>query len=536
MSRWPLRRMLGSVFGVIGVVTLVITILITSALVNLNDARVDRVDRYGPATLATETLSKAYSDQETGVRGFASAGKVDFLGPYRSGRVAEREQVVTLRKLLAARPDLLKRLADVLAAARFWRTSIAQPAIEATKARGVNAATSAQIDEGKRSFDMIRAAVSDLQRPVRTSRDAASRNLDKSLFLLRLVLLLSLGLVIAFGLLAWVAVRRWVTTPLASFGVEVDTVEGGDLSHPVSMRDAPAEIRILAEQVDRMRLRIVAEFAMAEQARDDAQRARAVVEEQAVDLRRSNSELEQFAYVASHDLQEPLRKVASFCQLLERRYKGQLDERGEQYIEFAVDGAKRMQQLINDLLAFSRVGKLSGDFTPVNLNEALAQAQRQLGTILEETGATVTHDELPTINGEGTLLVQLFQNLVGNGVKFLGEEAPRVHIGVRREGAMWELSCRDNGIGIEPQYAEKIFVIFQRLHARDVYEGTGIGLAMCKKIVEHHGGRIWLDTNSDAGAVFRWTLPVAGSADDAASVPDHDERTSDDAVSASAAD
>jgi signal transduction histidine kinase len=536
MSRWPLRRMLGSVFGVIGVVTLVLVILITSALVHLDRSRTERVDVYGPALLATETLAKAYSDQETGLRGYTTAGKRGFLSPYTDGRAEELKQVELLRKLLANRPDLLDRLDGVMAAASTWRSTVAQPAIDATKAQGVRSATTDQIDEGKRSFDAIRHALSALQGPVRASRDVASRTLNHSLVLLRLVLLVSLVLLISLGVLTWVALRRWVTLPLADFGTEVDMVESGDLSHSVSMADAPAEIRLLADQVERMRLRIVAEYAMAEEARDDAQRARDVVEEQALDLQRSNAELEQFAYVASHDLQEPLRKVASFCQLLERRYKGQLDERGEQYIEFAVDGAKRMQQLINDLLAFSRVGKASADFVPVNLNETLAQALRQLAAVLDETGATVTHDDLPTINGEATLLVQLFQNLVGNGVKFLGDEPPRVHIGIRRDAEMWELSCSDNGIGIEPQYADKIFVIFQRLHARDEYPGTGIGLAMCKKIVEHHGGRIWLDTDSGRGAVFRWTLPVAGSTDRAATAPVHQERTSDDAVSASAPD
>jgi signal transduction histidine kinase len=536
MSRWPLRRMLGAVFGVIAAVTLVIAILVTSALVRLGDARTDRVDRYGPAVLAGETLAKAYSDQQTGLRGYTAAGKRAFLAPYTNGRVNERRQVKTLRTLLANRPDLLNRLDDVIAAARVWRVTVAEPAIVKTESDGVTPGTSDQIDEGKRSFDAIRAAVTDLMGPLQDSRDAASVDLVNSLFLLRLVLLMSLGLVIALGLLTWVALRRWVTDPLARFGTEVVTVESGDLSHAVDMSDAPAEIRLLAEQVDRMRLRIVQEFAMAEQARDDAQRARAVVEEQAEDLLRSNTELEQFAYVASHDLQEPLRKVASFCQLLERRYKGQLDERGDQYIEYAVDGAKRMQQLINDLLAFSRVGRIASDFAPVDLGAALAQAQRQLATMLEETGATVTSDDLPTINGESTLLVQLFQNLVGNALKFHGAESPRIHIGVRTAGGMWELSCSDNGIGIGEQYADKIFVIFQRLHARDAYGGTGIGLAMCKKIVEYHGGRIWLDASETNGAVFRWTLPLAGSLDRAANVPDHDERSRDDAVSASATD
>jgi signal transduction histidine kinase len=536
MSRWPLRRMLGAVFGVITAVTLVIAILITSALVRLGHARTDRVDRYGPAVLASETLAKAYSDEQTGLRGFTSAGKPEFLVPYTNGRAEERRQVQTLRKLLRTRPDLIDRLDDVTITAHFWRVSVAEPAIAKTKADGVRAGTGAQIDEGKRSFDEIRASLANLMAPLQVSREAASLELSNSLSLLRLVLLMSLGLLVVLGVLTWVALRRWVTNPLARFGAEVVTVESGEISHAVSMEDAPAEIRLLAEQVERMRLRIVQEFAMAEQARDDAQRARAVVEEQAQDLARSNTELEQFAYVASHDLQEPLRKVASFCQLLERRYKGQLDERGDQYIEYAVDGAKRMQQLINDLLAFSRVGRIANDFAPVDLGAALAQAQRQLATMLEETGATVTSDDLPTISGESTLLVQLFQNLVGNALKFHGAEPPRIHIAVRAEGGMWELSCSDNGIGIGQQYADKIFVIFQRLHARDAYGGTGIGLAMCKKIVEYHGGRIWLDTNETSGAVFRWTLPVAGAPDVAATVSDHVERSRDDAVSASATD
>ncbi len=323
------------------------------------------------------------------------------------------------------------------------------------------------------------------------------------------------GFVIALGVLTlvlvalamWVALRRWVVEPLERLGHEVDRVHGGDLSHRIGVSGAPVEVSVLAEQVDRMRLRILEEYALVLEARQTASEAHRLLAEQAEDLQRSNAELEQFAYVASHDLQEPLRKVASFCQLLERRYRDQLDERGVQYIDFAVDGAKRMQNLINDLLAFSRVGRLTAEFAPVNLEDAFAQALRQLDVLIEEAGAVVTHDPLPTVVGDASLLVQLFQNLVGNAVKFRRDQPPRVHVGARADGERWEMWCSDNGIGIEPQYADKIFIIFQRLHGREAYGGTGIGLAMCKKIVEHHNGTMWLDADVTDGTTIRWTLP-----------------------------
>jgi light-regulated signal transduction histidine kinase (bacteriophytochrome) len=227
---------------------------------------------------------------------------------------------------------------------------------------------------------------------------------------------------------------------------------------------------------------------------------------QARELQRSNADLEQFAYVASHDLQEPLRKVASFCQLLERRYSDQLDERGLQYLNFAVDGAKRMQVLINDLLAFSRVGR-STVLVPVDLDDALADARTALAMSISESHAIVSSDPLPTVLGDRGLLAQLLQNLVGNAIKFRSDERPTVHIGVTDEDDHWELCCSDNGIGIEPEYAERVFVIFQRLHPKEEFAGTGIGLALCKRIVEHHGGTIWLDTSVTSGTTMRWTVP-----------------------------
>lgn len=511
MTGTSLRSRLSRLFLLTGAVTVAVAVATVASLVALSQATRDRVDIYGPALLATETLAGAYGDQENGVRAFQVGGRPEFLQPYRAGRRAERRAISRLRTLLAGRPDLLAQLATVGTAGRRWRATTAEPAIARRQSFGQVPQTPGQADRANRSVARVRAALRVLDRALRAERDRAGSSLRRSQRTLDAVLALALLGLVALLLLSFGALRRWVTIPLERLGAEVDRVEAGDLSHAVVVEEAPAEITMLAGQVDRMRARVVANASLAERARAEAMAAQVLVEEQAEDLRRSNDELEQFAYVASHDLQEPLRKVASFCQLLERRYHGQLDERGEQYLAFAVDGAKRMQQLIQDLLTFSRVGRQSEGFRRSALEDVLAQALRQLDSALEEAGATVTHDPLPSIEGDPSLLVQLFQNLVGNAVKFRAEEAPRVHISALRSATegVWEFACADNGIGIDEQYVDKIFVIFQRLHGRDAYAGTGIGLAMCKKIVEHHGGRLWLDTTTrDArGAVFRFTLP-----------------------------
>jgi signal transduction histidine kinase len=536
-----LQLRLTRLFLLTGVVTVVLTIATVASLVQLGHATRDRVDVYGPALLDTETLAGSFSDQETGVRGFLAGGRDPFLAPYVDGRAAEQQALRHIRGRLAGRPDLLEKVDAVEAAGRVWRRDVAEPAIAKVRAAGVSQRQPfTDVEAGRAKFDAVRTAVADLRQPVQRSRLEAQTALTRSRRQLDVILLAALvGVAVLAVATVW-AVRRWVVRPLGRLGSEVDVVEAGDLTHRVDLADdAPTEILVLAGQVDRMRARVVANASLAERARTEATEARALLEAQAEDLRRSNTELEQFAYVASHDLQEPLRKVASFCQLIERRYTGQLDERGEQYIEFAVDGAKRMQQLIQDLLMFSRVGRQSTGFQETDLEQVLAQALRQLDSAVEESDAVVTHDPLPTVDGDPSLLVQLFQNLVGNGLKFHGDEPPRVHLSASPSATrgLWEFACTDNGIGIEPQYADKIFVIFQRLHGRDTYTGTGIGLAMCKKIVEHHGGRLWLDTASrdTPGTVFRWTLPERQAdpepAYDASVLhADETERTSHDAT------
>jgi signal transduction histidine kinase len=235
------------------------------------------------------------------------------------------------------------------------------------------------------------------------------------------------------------------------------------------------------------------------------------VRQRTAELARSNTELVQFAYVASHDLQEPLRMVSSYVQLLARRYAGKLDADADEFIAFAVDGAKRMQNQINDLLAFSRVTTKGHEFKPVEVDAALKLALANLKVAIEESQANVTSGPLPVVNADSAQLTQLFQNLIGNAIKFRRKEPPRVHVSVEKRAKEWEFSVRDNGIGIEPQHLERIFVIFQRLHTAAEFPGTGIGLAICKKIAERHGGNLWVTSESGVGSNFHFTIPVEGS-------------------------
>ncbi|MBD2126822.1 GHKL domain-containing protein [Microcoleus sp. FACHB-1] len=244
-----------------------------------------------------------------------------------------------------------------------------------------------------------------------------------------------------------------------------------------------------------------------EQLEARVQQRTADLKEANVNLLYSNRELEQFAYVASHDLQEPLRAVNSYAQLLARKYQGNLDAKADKYLGYIMEGATRMQQLINDLLEFSRVGTRAKELKLTACEVVLSQVLINLKVAIAECQAVVTHDPLPTIMGDEIQLMQLFQNLISNAIKFHREEPPCVHISVVQQQNDWVFSVRDNGIGMEPEYFERIFTIFQRLHSRSEYAGTGIGLAVCKKIVERHGGRIWIESELGVGTTFYFTIP-----------------------------
>ncbi len=498
-NRWPLSRIVGVALLILLFFSVAAMVAGGTALLSLHNNRHRVLTVLDPATLQVQRLDTALIDQETGVRGYALSGQRDFLAPYTSGVAEEQDAVKALQAVTGQLPGgAAADLQSVIAQADFWRTHYAQPTIDQV-ARTGKPVVSPDIVTGKADFDALRGKIAALQAEISAARTRAVAALNDSATVLDIVFIaVAVGLAVIVVLLA-LGLRATAIRPLHRLAAEARRVAGGDFTHEVTLT-GPREVTNLAADVNSMRERILQELAAT---RDANTALQAHTEE----LERSNSELEQFAYIASHDLQEPLRKVASFTQLLQRRYAGQLDARADQYIEFAVDGAKRMQALINDLLQYSRVGRSAREPALVSSEAALAQARNNLAAAMEETGATVETGHLPLVLAELTLLTAVFQNLLSNALKFSGGKPPRIVITVRREEPFWLFSFADNGIGVDPEYAERIFVIFQRLHERSAYPGTGIGLAMTRKIIEYFGGRIWLDTTCTEGSRFLFTLP-----------------------------
>ncbi|SMF33738.1 Bacteriophytochrome (light-regulated signal transduction histidine kinase) [Cellulosimicrobium cellulans J34] len=506
-----LRRRLGWALVVAGVILL--GVLATSA-VALSRVLTLQHDVTGPFFDAVTEADAAYVgllDAEVAVRAYVATGDDTALEAYVRAVEVDAAGVVP-DPALVDRLDLDDELAAALARAdasvRAWVVDYAEPAIATTEDDGPGRVRAADQADGALLFAAARADTAqyvDLLRAEREERLSALDRWSRALFGSVLVLV---GSALAVGIILWVCLKRWVTEPMTALAHRVRLVSSGSLDEPVTT-SGPAEIADLAQDVEHMRVELVNQVAQIKASHEDAARSHELLAERTRELERSNRDLEQFAYVASHDLQEPLRKVASFTQLLKKRYGGQLDDRADQYIDFAVDGAKRMQRLIQDLLGFSRVGRTGTERVDVDLERELGGVLEDLSEKIVETGATVTHDPLPVVVGERALLHQLLANLLGNALKFRDpERAPVVHVGVLARDTHWELSVEDNGIGIDPQYADRVFVIFQRLHAKDVYEGTGIGLALCKRIVEYHGGRIWIEPR-EGGTTIRFTLAHA---------------------------
>jgi len=505
-SRWPLGRIIAAAMLAVGFVLITAIALGAVTLGNLSAGRSQVADQIDPAALHGSELYAAMLDQETGVRGYLLSAQRPFLTPYTMGIADQARQVAALRPLLAGMPGAQRDLSTALSRVAAWRTGYAEPAIQEVAATG-KPLPGANVAVGKAAFDSVRAPLAAFQRSLAGEREVAAARLNSAASTLDAIAIASaVALVLVIAALG-VGLRSAAVTPLARLAGDARRVAGGDFDHEVDP-SGPREVHTLAVDVNRMRQRILQELSVARSANE-------ALEAYAQELERSNSELEQFAYVAAHELQEPQRKVAEFLPLLHRRYVGQLDAKADQYIEYAVDAAKRMQALIDDLLTFSRVGRVGPDASLVSSASALSKARGNLADDIRKASAVIETADLPPVRAEFSLLTSLFQNLISNAIKFGGDRPPVIRISVeRQDDRFWRFSVTDNGIGVEPEHADRIFVIFEREHARTEYPGTGIGLATCRRIVEHYGGRIWLDADYRDGAKFLFTLPVTSVDED----------------------
>jgi signal transduction histidine kinase len=439
-----------------------------------------------------QTVLLSLLDAETGIRGYVASRRDVFLQPYFTGLARLPSQTSTLSALVAGDPEQIARSKDV---ERLSREELSHLAALRVLAERVDASRSLEtrlLARGKTTMDDIRATLGAMRRTADRALAAqqVAANRAEHGTVLGVIIRTAIGLLgglVAVVLFTSGIVRR--TDRIRDNALRLAKEE--PLLDPPEGRDEVGEAGIALDH-----------------AADLLTERRDALVAQRAELERSNSELEQFAYIASHDLQEPLRMVASYVQLLERDYKGKLGEEADEFIGFAVDGAKRMQALIQDLLTYSRVGRGEVPTEPIELDAAFDRALNNLHAAIEESGASVAAEPLPTVVADESQMTQLLQNLIGNALKFHGDRPVEVRIGAERHNGEWTFGVRDNGIGIDPRHAERVFAIFQRLHTREEYPGTGIGLALCRKIVERHGGRIWVESAPGAGTTFRFTLPA----------------------------
>jgi signal transduction histidine kinase len=440
-------------------------------------AESDRWVRHTHEVLASlQDLRFAMNSVETSYRGFLLTNNESYIESYHADIASAKGEEATVLKLTVDNPVQQRRLREI-EILTVEEVQFAEMVISLRQAKGLAAAADAIRDRrDQRLMDQFQSlihAMQDEEQRLLVPRDAdAKRRLRQTKTVLYLGT--ALGFLIALGV-------------------------GWSIQHDDSELGRAEEALHNSEEKYRMLL----SNDLIESKKSEMRLVKTVAE-----LKRSNDELQQFAYVSSHDLQEPLRMVASFTQLLAGRYKGRLDSDADEFIAFAVDGCNRMQALIQDLLAYSRAGANGKSRLEVSSEETLNESLAILRIMIEKSGAVVTHDPLPALTTDEAQLTQVFQNLVGNAVKYRSAEVPRVHVSAEKgDGNEWVFSVRDNGLGIEPQYFEKIFILFQRLHGRDEFEGTGIGLAVCKKILERLGGRIWVESEPEKGSTFYFALP-----------------------------
>jgi len=487
------RKSFGRAFGLLLAVLL---FLVGFSLFNfrrLSDANAWNAHSY-QVLLETHGVLESLLNMETGVRGFLVTGDESFLEPFYSGRRDFDAHWRAARNLTLDRPDQTSRMAQLAQLERHWQDVSVLPLLVRRRHTAVPVQIIALANQNalgrKAQMDQMRAVIGTIQR-VEEELQAERQDEQRSL-------------------------KRWTEVTLWSGGLFsiVLTMALISLAGRNGLEIAAANQRLgeANARLEEANGRMARTNVQLEDEVQERRRAEELLRETVSDLERSNADLEQFAYVASHDLQEPLRAVGGCVQVLQRRYQGQLDERADVLVQHAVEGAQRMQNLINDLLAYSRLGTRTREFQTVNLDSVLDAALRSLRVAIAESSAEIIREPLPTINGDPAQLEQVFLNLISNAVKFHGETPPEVTIrcgeGVGARNGSWVISVSDNGTGIDPQYFDRIFIMFQRLHTRNEYPGTGIGLAVCKKVIERHGGRIWVEAKPGEGSSFYFTLPV----------------------------
>jgi PAS domain S-box-containing protein len=466
--KWSVERKTIVMLGVASVILVTLNGLFYRSFIKQKQTS-DQVNKSQQTLQKLEGVLSSMKDAETGQRGYLLTRRESYLEPYNLAVKKVDQQIAILKRLTVTDPNqqqVLSSLEPLIA----QKLAELQETIVLRKNKGFEAAVQVVLtNQGQKLMDQIRALIQKMQENKNQQLQNWLAEKEQEAKAVQLMFLVG----IVLNLFAFYLVYRAIKT---------ETTE---------RQQAEVSLKQLNEELETR-----------------VQERTAELKEANVSLLHSNRELEQFAYVASHDLQEPLRAVNSYAQLIARKYQGNLDAKADKYIGYIMEGAVRMQQLINDLLEFSRVGTRGKELEPTDCEKVLGQVLNNLKVAIAESNAVVTHDPLPRVIGDETQLLQLFQNLLSNAIKFHRSEPPQVHVKAQQQDNEWLFSISDNGIGMEPEYFERIFMIFQRLHSRSEYPGTGIGLAICKKIVERHGGHMWVDSTPGVGTTFYFTFPL----------------------------
>lgn len=498
-----LRRKVAILFAALLALLAVAGLQAALAARSHNRLTAEMSDRLAPAETDVDQVLQSLLDQETGLRGYVITGQLSFLEPFRTGASDSDAAITRLHSETRTYSSIAARLAAVESSVSRWRTQVAGPEIAALGRADLSAAMGVESSGiGKQLFDVLRAAVNELQHAVRDEINAADRKIASSQRRVSLLLALTVAVAVAGLALAAVLLDRWVMRPVRRLSVDVGQVAGGDLDHAIEPT-GPPELSAVGADVERMRRRMLRE-------RDSLTESNQSLAGANEELARSNRELAHFADIASHDLSEPLQVVSGFTRLLADDYRGRVSDEADQWIDTILGAVTRMEGMIRGLLDYARAGTVRVEHEPVDLDGVATDVVGDLSVRIREAGAGVDVGPLPTVLGDRRTLGQLLQNLIVNAVKYRAPDRPCVvHVTGWQSGTTVGVDVADNGVGIPAERREDVFGMFTRLHRHDASEGSGIGLAVCKRIVERHGGRIWLDGNRPHGTVVHVELPAA---------------------------